>query len=1197
MNNNTKIWKTILPIAVILILLGSTVIPSVLSDNGKDYGFEKGITWQPFETIKKATLVQFDKETLVDDYAYLASIPGSVFSDGNTLYTSPLLLFQGENTYPDEEKYRFLDDYESIKYLMDDWMSYCDGQLDKLTIINVDKSDLDASWKSRGTTAIEGDDPYQLASDIALSEWSYSNDAVVAVIEEEFEKAEDAITSGSVSGEVSGEVGKDSLKIKRSYGPSSEYESFTVEEEYKYVEVDLWYPCFMILPRLINMVPGFGGAPGITMPSVDPDLQIACKYEYDWLQTAASSDMTITHGPHEECFSYVYKPGDWRVSVTNMPTEGGIDDEDFINNGLLGFGSVKTVGSFKDALKNLISGVTDFNVDITKYPGVEVEIPDMPEFGCGNAVFELTWDNDNVDLGLTIVGPSGEEIESVMTDGEDKNIKEINLHKIGECLEGEHYKAVVYALDDISGSVDFTVDYSWEQNITKTEGDMIASACEGAVLGSITNSPLLYTKPDDLSECTADALYKLGAEEIYIVDLSGCLTEEVENQLSKVGEIKEHYMEYKDIYQDIMDYTSSNDVVFSTVDPWSYWYYGNSKEDLKPDGEFEGAFYFAPAAYAAAHHGTPLLLVDNHPELSGAVTWHGDFWRKNARGVPLPSIANMFFTGSKVYNFLDEYGFDQEGAESILTVAGQYDIGPTWTRVFAGVANSGAIIGTPVDASSHIARCIFYPGLIFQNPALNGNVELETGSESKRLFRSLTTPLQGGILSRIWPGKTEGLTNLVITNPSRIEEFEYPVLHTYGCYTHRFNERGSEYWGTVYQTRTGHIPGVDISSEEIDQGVREMTEGISGSFLPDLSHTEVAPFYAEKAGYGNVYSTNFDITMNNLNQGVISWYMVYHGDSAQGGWISWWQPLSETLSSVGVPSALANAISKIAGVPLGMNPEEENPWRAYDILWGSTEEPDSAILNSEIGILPGWLNYLTPFRDSLNRGVLKLGLDFVPSRTSGYYDGLVGPYSLTAMFLKFAYSHAATEVDDKLENLHSMDFHAGSCLIGCNYFQITLMRHGSVLQECDPWGTSYWSGYAGEQVPRDYALGKTAGETYAEGITEIGVKYLFEDDEDRVWWWDTAENMVLFTDPDLRIWVPSTDYDDRARNHWEREDILPIRYDNTLSVDGHMPFGATEYPKEREPLTILQEYLWLIISTIVIIILIVALVVLSRKKK
>jgi hypothetical protein len=1185
--------KYFLTAFIVLLLLTTTLVnPITAKESSKVYteGFEKGVTYQPFIPIKKAILVNFDKDTLIDDYAYLASIPASVFSNENTIYANPLLLFQADKTYPDEEKYRFLNDYSGTHYLMEDWMGYSNGQMDKLTTINVKQAELDPSWKAKTTTEIKGNNVFKIASEIAEDEWSYSDEAVIAVIEENYEKPDHTRTIGTIDGQIQGNIGTDSLKIKRPHGPASEYGYFSIEEEYKYVEVDLWYPAIVKKSPILNMIPGFAGAVGITLPSVDPDLQIFCKYENDWLQTAAAAEMAITKGPHESCFSYVYEPGEWRVGVTNMPTEGG-DDKYFINEkGLIGLGRYEVYGDFKDAVKNLIYGVDEFNVDVTKYPGVEEIIPDVPPFGCRNADFTLSWNDDKTTLGLTIIGPSGEELESVMEKDVDK--QEIHFDMLGECLEGENYRVVVYALNDISRPINYKLEYSWQQNITRKEADLLASACQGAILGSITNNPLLYVTPKNIPECTEETILKLGVKKINIVDLGGYLSKENKDKLSNLVDIKNHYTEYKNIYDDILFKTSSNSIVFSTIDPWSYWYYESNHNELKPNGKYEGAFYFGPASYAAAIHGTPLLLVDNHPELSGAVTWHREFWRKNANGFNLPPVSCMFLTGSKVQKFLREYGFDKEGHESILTVAGQYNIGPTWTRVFAGVASPGAIIGTPVDTTNHIARCLFYPGLIFENPALKGTVELETGSISERVRSDILHPLKG-LIARLGL-KTPGLSNLKIIKPSQVETFEYPVLHTYGCYNHRFNERASEYWGIKYQTRNGNIPGETISGLEIDMGTREIFEGKPGSFLPDMSTSVIGPFYCEKAGYSNAFSTNYDVTIKNLNQGVISWYMVLHGMSFEGGQLAWWQPVSETLESVGIPSRTANLINKVLGVPLGLNPNEENPWRGYDMLWGSTEEPDSALLNSEIGLLTGWFN---PFFDPLGRGILKTGLDVVPTHRAGYYDGLIGPYSITAMIAKFAYTHPATEIDDDLGNLHSMNFHAGSCLIACNYLQIALMRHGSVLQEMDPWPTSYWAGYVGQQVAKDYALGKSAGEAYSEAITEIGIKYLFEEDEKRVWWWDTAENMVLFTDPDLHVWVASDEYDPEARNHWDKKDFQSLRFDSESDISGHMPFGATSYPNQRKPTSFLEENILFILVVCLILILVVYLALFSRKKQ
>lgn len=1202
MKKNRSNIKNILVLVIAGMFLTGALLPMVTArKTSVDWvkGFDKGIPWQPFVPLKKTTFVGFDKESYVDDYAYLASIPASVFSDGEKLFANPLLFFQPKDTYPEDDEYRFLNDYQGTKYLMEDWMGYCDGKLDKLTTINVDKNDLDSSWTARKTISINSDDPYEIASEMALNEWSYSDNAVVAVIEKDFEKPQDTVTTGSISGEISGSIGTDRITVPRTFTIAPEFEEFTVEDQYKYVQADLWYPAIVYHSLALKAMPGFPKGI-ITIPSVDPDLQLYCKYEGDWLQTAASSEMTITEGPHEKCFSYVYTPGEWRVGVTNMPTEG--PSTPTISHDLP-LGKITVYGGTLDAILNSLGReVKNFVCDITKYPGLEKEIEDLPAFGCRNAKFELTWNDPNIDLGLTVIGPSGEELDSVMEEGVDSQI--IQFDRLGECLPGEHYKVVVFALQDIDHPIDFKVEYSWEQNITKEEGDLIASACEGAVIGSTLNAPLLYVSPSKIPKVTENVLYKLGVKNLYVVDLGGYLSKENINKLSSIANVKKHFTGYKETYDFIRERTGSNDVIFSTIDPWSYWMYNETTSGLKPYGDYNKAFYFAPGAYAAAFHGSPLLLVDNHPELSGAVMWHTEFWRKTADTRDFPGIAPMFLTGSRVYDFLKKYGFDKEGPESILTVAGQYEIGPTWSRVFAGVANPGCIIGTPVDTTNWISRNIFYPALIFENPATKDvPVTLENGSVSKRMQPTLLRPLKG-LWTRLF-SKPFG-SNLKIIKPSMKEEFIHPVLHTYGCYGYRFNERGSKYWGVYYQTRNGIIPGVSKSNFDIDEGTRLKFEGLPGAYHPDIDESGITPFYAKKAGYSNAYSTNFDIVMENLNQGVISWYMVLHGYHGGAGMLSWYSPKSveELFTQIGLPSILGKMAQFALGVPLGLYPTTEvNPWRGYDQLWGSTEEPDSATLNAEVGLILGILGLANP-DGPLKGGFLKTGLDLVPTNIplfkknrQDYFDGLVGPFSITAMLTKFHFAHPSAEVDDKLGNLHSMNFHADSCLIANTYLEIAMMRHGAVMQEIDPWSTSYWGGVAFQETPKDYALGETVGESYAKGRCTIGIKYLFEEGEKREWWWDIAENTVLYADPNLRIWVPSTEWDDQARNHWEKKDVEPLAYEEELTINGHAPFEVAKYPHETQPKSFLGQYLLVIILVIIIILVLIGIGMKTRKSK
>jgi hypothetical protein len=91
------------------------------------------------------------------------------------------------------------------------------------------------------------------------------------------------------------------------------------------------------------------------------------------------------------------------------------------------------------------------------------------------------------------------------------------------------------------------------------------------------------------------------------------------------------------------------------------------------------------------------------------------------------------------------------------------------------------------------------------------------------------------------------------------------------------------------------------------------------------------------------------------------------------------------------------------------------------------------------------------------------------------------------------------------------------------------------------------------------------------------------------------ESVVYFGDPDLRMYVPNTTYGDG--NNWEKEDKMSLRYGAELSVDGHMPFGTVGFPHEKEPVTLLQQYLWVILSLVLIIILLITARLLGRKQK
>lgn len=1129
-------------------------------------GFDKGPSYEPVVPMKRVTFVNFDENSFLDDYAYLAAVPTAVFNDGSKLFSNPLLFYQDE--YPvKEDKELSLNARQGIDYFMEDWMAYCNGQLDKMTLVNVPKDKLDNSWTTKDYTMIESDDPYDIASEIALSEWSYSDNAVIAVIEDQYEKT-NIITEGTMGGSVPAyDIGHQQFEIEEPViGTGGTYKYFDISDEhYKYIAVKLSWP-----------------------NNVDYDLQL-----YDTKlgmvdNGAGGYPEQLSKGLVEIVGSYIHNHEKWGVSVTAVPVKGIMDQTTDDKQG----------GFLITALKKLAKALKNTGtVDISLYPETMINIAEAP-FGCRDVDFTLTWNDPNKHLGFTLIDPVGTEIcsslsrEEIVSGKVEKEGSEVNMHvdRLGECSEGDKYSICVFSLDDVAQPVDFTLKYSWHQNFSKIEGEYFASASNGAVLASTLNAPLLYVSPSGISGATKNILYKLGVKNIYLVNIGGHISKDAKDKINEVATITE-YNDCSELYKAINEKTGNNgNIVFTTIDPWTYAY----ATPPKPAGEYPSALFVGPAAYIAAHHGSPVLIVDLHPKLSQATVYPTDSWLKGAHWVE-PVSGSMLMSGRQVYDFLEEYGLGklEEGnsanqiKETIITVADQYDIGTPWDRMFTGAAYPGRFCFSPVDTAYWISRNVFYPAMIFINPAMQGEVKLINGSSSK-------SKLIGGRLKEPY-GST-----LVITKPSMEEQFTYPILHTYTTYGYKFNEKASKHWNYLYSCADGVVPYITPSLDPIDDGAT----GKPGAYYPDMSESEVIPFYAKRAGYENVFSTNFDASVENLNRGVLIWVENCHGSSGGYGVISMWDPDNPYV-------------------------KEENPWRAYEpillypghlrefLRWilpgvgtkelikfhilpeiGSTENPDVACVNTQrvllnkiasklhLGELWG-TNGIMIYRDRLKHPLqaLKEGLPLV-----NIYDGdgkiTISPTSgAFPMIVK-----NGIDFDNALENLHSCGLNTISCLPACTYLHLTWMRHGMVYQIIDPWVTTDWAGVWTQMLIKRFAMGDTIGQAYERGMRACGPEFLVGQ-----WWWDKWENVELFGDPSLRVFVPGTDYSDA--NHWEKEDIMPLKYDAELSVNGHMPFGVTSYPHAKTPVTFWQQYLWLIVIIVLVVILIITVAIKGRKKK
>ena len=233
---NGQYKKTLISSFIVLAMLATVTIQPALADSSSTNvsPFEDGVTWMPFSPLKQTTFVKMDTESIVDDLAYLAAIPTTVFldQDNECLYTSPLLFY--EDMLTDETHLtQALNAREGLDYFMEDRMAYCGGNLDEMTLIDMEKSDLSyTDWTAKSYTELSGN-AFEIASELALEDWSFSDDVVLAVIDEEIENPEmpfENTTSGTLSYQT---VRTEHFEVDQTNEMYPVYNSFTVPENAK----------------------------------------------------------------------------------------------------------------------------------------------------------------------------------------------------------------------------------------------------------------------------------------------------------------------------------------------------------------------------------------------------------------------------------------------------------------------------------------------------------------------------------------------------------------------------------------------------------------------------------------------------------------------------------------------------------------------------------------------------------------------------------------------------------------------------------------------------------------------------------------------------------------------------------------------------------------------------------------------------
>ncbi|UCH90119.1 MAG: hypothetical protein JSV49_05630, partial [Thermoplasmata archaeon] len=490
-----KLLALMLVFILVAVIFSGCIGPDERESDRDNTPGSHGISWSDMVPIEKTTFVGYDPDSYLDDYAYLAAVPASVFysSESKNLYSNPLLFYEEPKEVTNEEEL-VMNANQGIQYFMEDWSTYCENEFDSVQFINMESGDVEdvkAIANAIDYKEITGGSAVKVSKNIALANWEYSDGAVVAVVEDDY-VMDPILTSKKIGGTTpSASVQTGSFEGEAEPDPVNPiFHPFDIGKEYKYVEAHMTWGN------------DYNPLADYTERGKDPDLQL---YDEQLGEVAASEEWNVLSGASEFIGSYVYNAGPWKAAVTYMPTETmmqPLEPEDSQKDVTVVAPepepepevqstpessaaepevdtAVETEASSDSDVEipNPLSATVVYTIDYTLYPGIDLPLPDEAPYGCRNAAFNLYWSDQSQQLGLIVRSSSGAEIATAIDPGESQSIEIIELG------EGQ-YSVAVINMGDNAKATDFEVEYVWEQTQDKKQCDGLASAAEGAIFAS-----------------------------------------------------------------------------------------------------------------------------------------------------------------------------------------------------------------------------------------------------------------------------------------------------------------------------------------------------------------------------------------------------------------------------------------------------------------------------------------------------------------------------------------------------------------------------------------------------------------------------------------------------------------------------------------------------------------------------------------
>ncbi|MFW9848995.1 MAG: hypothetical protein ACFFF4_07630 [Candidatus Thorarchaeota archaeon] len=404
--------------------------------------------------LSRATFVSYNSDSYIDDFAYMAAIPSSLFYYGGSKYISPLLFTGGSSTE---------------QWLMEDWAEYLipdDGIDQILSIGDLTSSQIFGIQDTFGTQVypqIKGTTSAEIAAMLAVYDWENTDTVVLALAKDSF----------------------------------SEPTVFTDSDTYTFTSptVERLQSSVVISDTVVTDVP-------FTPPSGVGWMEGAFNWTGDELFTH------ILRDPQDRPVDYSVVN---QVRFERNPLLGYVDNP----LPLLFWMPVTEIGEWTmslDPYSQILSPVT-INYEVTYHPCFSRTITIPQDASWLNVT--STWDNAGTNINTALIDPTGKMVmwapaESLLGGAGSKTMN------MPYPMAGD-WTYIGAWIDPTAENNNLQVNWVIE-SLPSDIQPHLESASNAAVIASLLNAPLLYVSESAVPEITRWAIERLGATNGILVD-------------------------------------------------------------------------------------------------------------------------------------------------------------------------------------------------------------------------------------------------------------------------------------------------------------------------------------------------------------------------------------------------------------------------------------------------------------------------------------------------------------------------------------------------------------------------------------------------------------------------------------------------------------------------------------------------------